>query len=26
VTADAYLRKPYSIDDLLATVRELAAR
>ena len=24
--ADAYLRKPYSIDQLLSTVRELAAR
>lgn len=24
--ADAYLRKPYSIDDLLSTVRHLAAR
>lgn len=24
--ADAYLRKPYSIDDLLATVRDLASR
>lgn len=24
--ADAYLRKPYSIDDLLSTVRRLAAR
>lgn len=24
--ADAYLRKPYSIDDLVATVRDLASR
>lgn len=24
--ADAYLRKPYSIDDLLSTVKSLAAR